>query len=527
MSMGRRQAEVQGRMFIAVSELAVAAGHPFYEKLNQALRAMDFDRQAEERCRKFYEEELGRPSILPGVYFRMLLIGYFEGLDSERGIAWRVADSLSLRRFLGLELHAKTPHHSSLSYIRRRLDLETHAAVFRLVLLALREAGLVKGQTLGVDATTLEANAALRSIVRRDTGQSYQEYLELLARNAGIEKPTRSDLAKLDKNRKGKGSHKEWEHPYDPDARITKMKDGSTHLAHKAEHVVDLETGALLGVALHHANRGDPQTVVPSVEAAFDHVAQALETMTPPSGLLAALASPTTTAAATGAMVEAPVEAVETAGTIATVATATAEPTTAAPADAATVETTTAASPGAPGLPEKLFEEIVTDKGYHSNQSCQDLGELGMRTYLSEPERGRRHWEGQAEARQAVYANRRRVRGERGKRLQRRRSELVERSNAHMYETGGMRRTHLRGHENILKRLIVHAAGFNLGLLLRAVIGIGKPRRLQDFPGLLFALLLWCYGLVRSLLVLPKRPPVYSGASPCPPVRELNLATEI
>ena len=439
MAMGRRKPELQGQMFIAVSDLPAAAGHPFYEKLNQALRAMDFDRRVEELCRKFYEESVGRPGIPPGVYFRMLLIGYFEGIDSERGIAWRVADSLSLRRFLGLDLQEATPDHSSLSRIRWRLDPDTHAAVFRMILLALQEAGLIKGQTIGVDATTLEANAALRSIVRRDTGQSYQDYLEQLAQNAGIAHPTRSDLAKLDRHRKGKGSNTEWEHPHDPDARIAKMKDGRTHLAHKAEHVVDLETGALLGVSLHEADQGDTQTVVPSVEAAFEQVADSIE------------------------------------------------------------------ATGIP-LPEKLFEEIVADKGYHSNQSCQDLQELGLRTYLSEPERGRRKWEAQPEAQKAVYANRRRVRGERGKRLQRMRGERLERSNAHLYETGALRRTHLRGHENILKRLIVHAAGFNLGLLLRSVIGIGKPRRLQDFPGLLLTLILWFCGLCQRLPRLRQRP---------------------
>ena len=432
MSMGRRKAEAQGQMFIAISDLPATAGHPFYEKLNQALRAMDFDRKVEDLCQGFYKEAVGRPGIPPGVYFRLLLIGYFEGIDSERGIAWRVSDSLSLRRFLGYDLQESTPEHSSLSRIRWRLSPETHAEIFRMVLLALQQAGLIKGKTIGVDGTTLEANAAMRSIVRRDTGQSYQDYLEQLAKNAGIEHPTRSDLAKLDKKRKRKGSNEEWEHPHDKDARIAKMKDGRTHLAHKAEHVVDLETGALLGVSLHEANQGDTQTVVPSVEAAFEHVSEALE------------------------------------------------------------------STGAP-LPEKLFEEVVTDKGYHSNGSLQELQEQGMRTYASEPERGRRNWEGQPEAQKAVYANRRRVRGERGKRLLRMRGERVERSNAHMYETGGMRRTHLRGHENILKRLIVHAAGFNLGLLLRSVIGIGKPRCLQDHPGLLLTLLLWFCGLFRCL----------------------------
>jgi transposase len=363
-----------------------------------------------------------------------------------------------------------------------------------MVLLALREAGLIKGQTIGVDATTLEANAALRSIVRRDTGQSYQDYLEQLAKNAGIEHPTRSDLAKLDRHRKDKGSNQQWEHPHDKDARIAKMKDGRTHLAHKAEHVVDLETGALLGVSLHAADQGDTQTVVPSVEAAFDHLAEALETLEPPSGTTTETAGDTAGEATVERADEAPAATTE-----APAEAATAEPVGVAPVAAATGQS----------LPEKLFAEIVTDKGYHSNQSCQDLQELGMRTYLSEPERGRRHWAGQSEAQHAVYANRRRVRGERGKRLQRMRGEYLERSNAHMYETGGMRRTHLRGHENILKRLIVHAAGFNLGLLLRSTIGIGKPRRLQDFPGLLLSLSLWLCGLFQGLSRLWKRFPAH------------------
>jgi transposase len=291
MSMGHRKDEEQGQMFIAISDLPSTAGHPFYEKLNEALRVIGFDAKVEAACQKFYHESVGRKGIAPGVYFRMLLIGYFEGIDSERGIAWRVADSLSLRRFLGYPLGDETPDHSSLSRIRGRLDPDTHALVFQMILQALQAAGLVKGQTIGVDATTLEANAALRSIVRRDTGQSYQEYLEALAKASGIANPTRADLAKIDRKRKGKGSNKEWEHPHDPDARIAKMKDGRTHLAHKAEHVVDLETGALLGVSLHGADQGDTQTIVKSVETAFSHLAEAIEStgQVLPAGLFAEL----------------------------------------------------------------------------------------------------------------------------------------------------------------------------------------------------------------------------------------------
>jgi transposase len=422
MAMGRRKTEQQGTMFIAVAELPSTAVHPFYEKLNEALRALDFDRRVESACARFYHEKLGRTGIPPGVYFRMLMIGYFEGIDSERGIAWRVADSLSLRRFLGYGLADDTPDHSSLSRVRGRLDAATHEQVFRLVLEGLVKAGLVKGQSIGVDATTLEANAAMRSIVRKEgvegAGQSYEQFLTELAKNAGVsggEEPTRGDLAKLDRKRPKKGSNKEWENPHDPDAKITKMKDGRTHLAHKAEHVVEMTAGcvpALLGVSLHGADEGDTKTGHQSVAEAFDHLAAVV-----------------------------------------------------------------ADERGQ--LPAGLFEEAVADKGYHSNESLLGFEALGMRPQISEPDRGRRNWQDQAEARRAVYANRRRLKRAKGKRLQRERGEKLERSNAHLYESGGMRRTHLRGHANILKRLVVHAAGFNLGLLMRAWCGIGKPRTLQ------------------------------------------------
>jgi len=428
MAMGRRSCEQQEPMFIAISELPATAGHPFYEKLNAALRAIEFDRRAEAACERFYHASLGRPGIPPGVYFRMLLVGYFEGIDSERGIAWRAADSLSLRRFLGYGLADSTPDHSSLTRVRNRLDHAAHALVFQIVLEALAKAGLVKGKTIGMDATTLEANAAMRSIVRKEgvtgAGQSYEAFLTELAKNAGIDEPTRSDLAKLDRKRPKKGSNDQWEHPHDPDAKITKMKDGRTHLAHKAEHVVDMtpgSAGALLGVSLHGADEGDTQTGHASVEAAFEHVARAL--------------------------VDEDNE-----------------------------------------LPDGLFEEVVADKGYHSNDTLVRFEqEQGMRTHISEPARGRRKWKGKADAQRAVYANRRRLRRAKGKRLQRERGEKLERSNALMYETGGMRRTHLRGHAKILKRLIVHAAGFNLALLMRALIGMGKPRTLQDGGALLRA----------------------------------------
>lgn len=425
----RRQRERQQDLWIATGDVVQTPGNAFYDRLNAILAGHQFDRRVEHLCRKFYKSQYGRPSMTPGVYFRALLIGYFEGLDSERGIAWRSADSLSLRKFLGYALDEQTPDHSTISRTRRLYWLETHKAVFRWVVRLLVKEGLLSGQTVSIDATTLEANAALKSIVRRDNGQSYEEYLKGLARAAGIENPTREQLARLDRKRKKKGSNQQWRSPSDPDARITKMKDRRTHLAHKAEHAVDLSSGALLAVTLQAADQGDTTTVQATLEEA----------------------------------------------------------------QAAARESN-----------ERGVEELVADKGYHSGAVLTKLHGQDIRSYIPEPERGRRRWQQKDKAleQKRVYANRRRVRGSRSKRLQKLRSELAERSFAHLYETGGMRRVHLRGRSNILKRLLVHAAGFNLSLLLRKTLGVGKPRRLQGLCPRLLALSV--HSLAR-LLAVPSR----------------------
>ena len=264
--MGRRRAK-QEALFVPHQQLR-NAGHPFYAALERTLVSEGFDAFVETQCAGFYAIRMGRPSVAPGLYFRCLLIGYFEGLGSERGIAWRVADSLSLRQFVGLPLSTPPPDHSTLSRTRRLLDLETHRAVFTWILGVLAGAGLVKGTTVGVDATTLEANAALRSIVRRDDGQSYEAFLTDLAQASGIATPMRADLARLDRQRPKKGSNDDWTHPDDPDAHITKMKDGQTHLAHKQEQAVDLETGAVLAVTLAGGTVHDTQTLGPTLAAA-------------------------------------------------------------------------------------------------------------------------------------------------------------------------------------------------------------------------------------------------------------------
>ena len=282
-------------MWIPAHQVAKGPGHPFYRKLNEVLAAgreaqgdpqsqggpevpgdrqpqggrVSFDRFAEDLCQPFYAAA-GRPGIPPGVYFRMLLIGYFEGIDSERGIAWRCDDSRTLREFLGCSMTQATPDHSSLSRIRGRIDLETHRAVFAWVLGLVADSGLLKGKTLGIDATTLEANAAMRSIVRNDTHEGYEQFLTGLARASGVATPTREDLAKLDKSRKNKAGNDDWHNPNDPDAKITKMKDGRTHLAHKAEHATDMDTGAIVAVTLQPADRDDHQSVDDTLEEAFE-----------------------------------------------------------------------------------------------------------------------------------------------------------------------------------------------------------------------------------------------------------------
>lgn len=417
MAMGRRKKRVrQEGLWTPTAALPVSASHPFYQRLNEILDEKKFDEHVETLCTDFYAGEVGRPGLAPGIYFRLLMVGYFEGIDSERGIAWRASDSLSIRSFVRIALDESVPDHSTISRTRRLMEVETHQAVFQWVLAVLAEKKLLKGTTIGVDATTLEANAALRSIVRRDSGERYEEFLTRLAQESGIETPTREQLAKLDRKRPKKGSNDDWTHPHDPDARITKMKDGRTHLAHKAEHAVDMETGAIVAVTLHGADEGDTATIPATVAEAGERIATVV-------------------------------------------------------ADADNDEVAKQMSVDGP-------REVVTDKGYHSRAVVSELTEWGVRTYCSEPNRGRQRWADQEREQQAVYANRRRIRGARGLRLLRQRGEKLERWNQHLYDRGGMRRVHLRGRENILKRLVVHSGAANLGLLMRKLFGKGTPRGL-------------------------------------------------
>ena len=234
----------------------------------------DFDGFVEDLCGPYYSSsKRGQKSLPPGRYFRMLLVGYFEGLDSERGIEWRCADSLSLREFLLLSSRESVPDHSWLSKTRSRLPLEAHDAVFTLVLTQLAEHGLIKGDQIGVDASTMEANAALRAIVRRDSGEGYREMLQRLAKESGIETPMADDLIRMDKTRKGKKlSNEDWESKSDPDARIAKMKDGRTRLGYKPKHAVDLDTGAIVAAPIHGADQSDTSSLPGTLEAAADNL---------------------------------------------------------------------------------------------------------------------------------------------------------------------------------------------------------------------------------------------------------------
>jgi len=419
MALGRREA-VQAEMFVAATDLPRSPGHVFYAKLNALLAEADFDRRVEALCEPYYAEDVGRPGIAPGVYFRMLFVGFFEGLGSQRAIAWRCADSLSVRDFLGVPMGHQAPDHSSLTYIRRRLPLEVYLQGFQLVLDIARAKGLLQGKTLAVDSTMLEANAAMRSMVHRVSQKTWRQYLQTLAKEAGIEQPTDDDLRRIDRKRKGKKvSNADWESPTDPDSRIARMKDGTTHFAYKAEHAVDVESDLIVAAEIHQADDPDTDTVLVTATAAREHL-----------------------------------EAVQS---------------------------------------EHTGEELLGDKGYHKTETL-DLIEhaLGMRPYIPEPKLAhQRVWiDKPPEHRAAVYRNRRRVRGARGHRLSRLRSEYAERSFAHVCETGATRRLWLRGTENVAKWYLMRVAARNLSVIMRALFNIGTPRGLQGLGTRLLTLIL-------------------------------------
>ena len=408
----RREGEVQGDLVMTWAEMPRSPGHAFYDRLQDLLAEAGFDAFVETICKPYYAPRMGAPSLPPGRYFRMHMVGYFEGIDSERGIVWRCSDSYSLRDFLRLGNRDKVPDHSWLSKTRSRLPHEAHEQVFGWVLNLATERGLVKGERIGVDGSTMEANAALRTIVRRDSGETYRAMLTRMAQESGVATPTIDDLVRLDRKRKGKKlSNEDWTSPTDPDAKIARMKDGSTHLAYKPEHAVDLDTGVVVAAPIHRADAGDTTTLGPTLEEAHKNLSAV--------GLA---------------------------------------PTPEAPCD------------------------LVADKGYHSRDGLKGLDGGAWRSRIAEPTpaNGYLRWHGDDEARAAVYGNRGRLKSGVGKEAMRKRGEMVERSFAHILDRGGMRRAWLRGRENVHKRYLIHVAGFNLGILMRAMFGQGTPREAAD-----------------------------------------------
>jgi len=419
MAQGRKKADRQDSLWISTASLPTAAAHPFYQQLNAILDKHGFDKFVDDLTAPFYKDG-GRPGIPVGDYFRMMMVGFFEDIKSERGIAWRVADSLSLRQFMGLAVTDATPDHSSLSVIRHRLSPEVHQEIFQFVLTILAREGQLRGKTLGIDATTVEANAALRELRRKDTGERYREYVKRLAKEAGEPANTVEEVIRFDRKRKGKKlSNEEWEHPHDPDARVGRDKHDATDMLYKMEKADDLETGAIVSVTVQPADTGDTDSIEVTLGQAEINVSVVRD-----------------------------------------------DPQVAAKKK------------------ERVSEvsEVVADKGYHSNEVCANKL-LGVRTYICEPRRGRRDWIDKPEEREAVYANRRRVRGERGKHLRKRRGEICERGFAHLCDTGGQRRTFLRGVIDVTKKALIGAMGFNLALLLRKVFGLRKPRQLEGRRG--------------------------------------------
>jgi transposase len=417
MAMGTRKKRQRQEALWYGGELPTAPGHPFYKRLNEVLDAAKFDPFCETSCAAFYHQKLGRPSLPPGQYFRIMMIGFFEGLDSERGIAWRVADSLTLRQFLSIGLDEKTPDHVTISRTRRLIDSETHHRIFNFVLEQLARTGLIKGKTIGVDSTTLEANAAMKSIVRRDTGENYMTYLKRLAEAEGIVAEDAAALLRMDRKRKKKTSNDEWKNPSDGEAEVTKLKDGRTAFAYKAENAVDMETGAIVAVTTHGGAAADTSTVKETVIDAALAVADLIAEQT---------------------------------------------------------------TEGKYEVHPDGVQEVVADKGYHSNEVVLGLTEMAVRTYIAEPDRGRRNWIGKAAEKVAVYDNRRRIQANRGKNLQRQRGERIERNFAHQFDTGGLDRLYVRGKENVSKKFLIQAAACNLALLMRSRYGSGKPRAGHD-----------------------------------------------
>jgi transposase len=404
-----KEKAAQGELWIATHELPAMPKAAFYSRLDETLDSFGFADKVRVLCAPAYvNTNAGRPGIDPVVYLKMIMVGFFEDLPSERAIAARCADSLSIRSFLNYSLEEKTPDHSTFTVIRQRLGLEIYQQIFTLTLQALREHGLLRGKNLGIDSSVIEANASLRALVHRNTEEQYWDYVKRLAAENGIDPQDTAAVRRFDRNRPGKGSNQEWQNPHDPDAKIGRTKDGATDMIYKPEAVVDLDTGAIVQADVHPGDQADHKEMATRVLEAQQTINQA-----------------------TG---EKP-------------------------------DTLTATS-------------VTSDKGYYAVGELQALQHEGIRTVISDPIDNRRVDKLEPAEQRAVRGAKRSVKSKSGKELLRRRGMHIERSFAHILDAGGMRRTTLRGWENLNKRFKLAAAFYNLSQLMRKLFGFGTPKQL-------------------------------------------------
>jgi transposase len=412
-----KKKEAQPEFWIAANQVVSPAQSGYYAQLEETLESFGFAAKVRALCAPAYDKSgMGRPGIDPVVYLKMIMVGFFEDLPSERAIAARCADSMSIRAFLKYELHEKTPEHSSFTVIRQRLGLEIYQRIFTLTLQALREHGLLRGKNLGIDSSVIEANASLRALVHRNTEEQYWDYVKRLAAESGIDPDDAAAVRKFDRHRPGKGSNQEWVNPYDPDAKIGRTKDGATDMIYKPEAVVDLDTGAIVQAQVHPGDQADHKEMATRVLEAQQNINQAagekLDTLT--------------------------------------------------------------------------VNSVTSDKGYYAVNELQALQQEDIRTVIADPIDNRRLDKLEPDEKKAVQAARRSTKSTSGKELLRRRGMHIERSFAHVLDCGGMRRTTLRGWENLNKRFKLAAAIYNLSQLMRKLFGIGTPKQLAARGRLLF-----------------------------------------
>lgn len=428
---GKKEKAAQPEFWVATQQLPQSPKSTFYSKLDETLESFEFAAKVRQICAPAYKQTgTGRPGIDPVVYLKMILVGFFEDLPSERAIAARCADSMSIRAFLNYELDEQTPDHSSFTVIRQRLGLDLYERIFNLSLQALREHGLLRGKNLGIDSSVIEANASLRALVHRNTEEQYWDYVKRLAAESGIDPDDAAAVRKFDRHRPGKGSNQEWVNPNDPDAKIGRTKDGATDMIYKPEAVVDLDTGAIVRAQVHVGDQADHKEMATRVLEAQQNINQAAGEKL----------------------------------------------------DTLTVNT------------------VTSDKGYYAVNELQALQQEDIRTVIADPIDNRRLDKLETDQKKAVHAARRSVKSKSGKDLLRRRGMHIERSFAHILNCGGMRRTTLRGWENLNKRFKLAAAFYNLSQLMRKLFGIGTPKQLAAGGRLLFLLFTYLLALVARIV---------------------------